>query len=211
MKKERKKIFTENRNKSGIYRWYNKITKKSYIGSSIYLTSRLKCYFSFKWLGKKILKSKSIIYNAILKYDYTDFRLDILEYCDKDSVIKREQYYIDILKPKYNIHNIAGSAFGFKHSKETKEKIRISALLRRGDKVSFYNKNHSLESKYLISISKSKSIKVIDVQMNYSKIFLGNKAAANYLNISLSTLNRYKFSKKLLKNKYLISNLNNLI
>ena len=36
----------------------------------------------------------------------------------------REQYYLDCLKPEYNILKIAGSSLGFKHSEETKVKIK---------------------------------------------------------------------------------------
>jgi hypothetical protein len=42
--------------------------------------------------------------------------LDILEYCLPDEILKREQYYIDNLKPNYNILKIAGSSLRLKHS-----------------------------------------------------------------------------------------------
>ena len=82
------------------------ITGKSYIGSSINLNKRFCTYFSLKHLGK--LKRSSVIYSAILKYSYLNFSLDILEYCKSELLIKREQYYIDLLKPEYNISKIAG-------------------------------------------------------------------------------------------------------
>lgn len=44
-----------------------------------------------------------MIYRALLKYSYSNFSLDILEYCELDVLIEREQYYINILKPEYNI------------------------------------------------------------------------------------------------------------
>jgi group I intron endonuclease len=36
----------------------------------------------------------------------------------------REQYYIDLLKPEYNILSIVGSTFGYKHTAETLEKFK---------------------------------------------------------------------------------------
>jgi hypothetical protein len=43
---------------------------------------------------------------ALLKYGYwpkpakaLNFKLDILEYCEKSHLIEREQYYLDLLKP----------------------------------------------------------------------------------------------------------------
>jgi group I intron endonuclease len=64
------------------------------------------------------------IYKAILKYGYTNFKLEILEYCDSNIVLLREQYYIDLLKPEYNILSLAGSSFGYKHTAETLEKFK---------------------------------------------------------------------------------------
>ena len=49
----------------------------------------------------------------------------ILVYCDKYDLIKREQYYLNKLNPEYNILKIGGSSRGFKHSKETKIKIKL--------------------------------------------------------------------------------------
>lgn len=46
-----------------------------------------------------MLKNKSIIYRALLKYGYINFTLEILEYTDISSVVEREQYYSDKLNP----------------------------------------------------------------------------------------------------------------
>ena len=62
-----------------------------------------------------------MIYKALLKNGYSNFTLEILEYCDLADLIKREQYYIDLLKPEYNILKIAGSLFEYKHSKKKLE------------------------------------------------------------------------------------------
>jgi group I intron endonuclease len=60
----------------------------------------------------------------ILKNGYSNFSFTILEYCDKKDLIKREQYYIDLLKPEYNICLIAGAPMaGRRHSVDTLAKI----------------------------------------------------------------------------------------
>lgn len=41
------------------------------------------------------------INTTLLKYGHYVFKLDILEYYNKNKLI--EQYYIDLLKPEYNI------------------------------------------------------------------------------------------------------------
>jgi group I intron endonuclease len=58
---------------------------------------------------KGIAKNSSYIYRALLKFGYSNFSLEILEYCDPSYTIGREQYYMDLFKPEYNILKIAGS------------------------------------------------------------------------------------------------------
>ena len=56
-----------------------------------------------------------VITKALLKYGYSVFSLEILEYCEALEAISREQYYLDLLKPEYNVLKIAGSSLGYKH------------------------------------------------------------------------------------------------
>lgn len=66
-------------------------------------------------------KHNMTIYKALLRYGYAGFRLEILEYCTLEELIEREQFYIDICKPEYNILKVAGSSFGFRHSEAYRE------------------------------------------------------------------------------------------
>lgn len=103
-------IIKEIKGKSGIYRWINNENGKSYIGSSVNLSARLYRYFS---LAHIIVQSKhSIICKSLVKYGYARVSFEILEYCNKNDVLVREQYYLDLLKPEYNILRIAGSSLG---------------------------------------------------------------------------------------------------
>ena len=43
-----------------------------------------------------------MIYRALLKNGYSNFQLEILEFCEPDLVLNREQYYLDLLDPEYN-------------------------------------------------------------------------------------------------------------
>jgi len=77
-------------------------------------------YYSIRFLKKEIKKNNSIIYRSLVKHGYSSFSLEILEYCEPKNCIEREQYYLDLLKPEYNILKNAGSSLGFKHSEESK-------------------------------------------------------------------------------------------
>ena len=69
---------------------------------------------------------KMILSTALIKYGYSNFSLEILEYCAPEKAIEREQYYLDLLKPEYNILRIAGSILGYKHSEETIAKLKMN-------------------------------------------------------------------------------------
>jgi len=89
-------IFKDNRGKSGIYLWENKINGNVYVGSSTSLTIRFIKYFN----SNHLLKYANMnICKALLKYGYSNFSFHILEYCESDMCLQREQYYIDLLKP----------------------------------------------------------------------------------------------------------------
>jgi group I intron endonuclease len=104
------------------------------VGSANDLSKRFRIYYSLLTIEKILNKSKSHILNALLKYGYSKFTLEILEYCDLADLIKREQYYIDLLKPEYNILQIAGSRLGSIHTKETLAKMSESL---KGEKKSY--------------------------------------------------------------------------
>ena len=113
-------LFADNRGKVGVYRWINKINGNTYVGSSINISVRMYTYFSLRSLAK----SNRPIDRALLKHGFSNFSLEILEYCNEDNVLKREQYFIDLLKPEYNIVQTAGSTLGYKHTPESLAKMR---------------------------------------------------------------------------------------
>lgn len=184
-KKDKLRIFKENNRKSGIYKWTNKINGKFYVGSAVNLTERLRGYFTPERLNKILLKSKSLISNSLLKYGYDNFSLDILEYCEPSLLLEREQYYLDLLNPKYNICKKAGSTFGKKHSLKTKNLISNSM------------KNYS---------TKIIRIKVINLETKNILYFSNNLEAGKYFGRCERTLRKYKNEKKLFLSKYLIIN-----
>jgi group I intron endonuclease len=105
----------------------NKVNGKSYIGSSVDLNARFSQYFSSKNLQGVLNKNESLISRALLKYGYSNFKLEVLEYCKPEQCIDREQYYLDTLPHEYNISSKAGSRLGCKHSEAACKKIREAA------------------------------------------------------------------------------------
>lgn len=105
---------------SGIYKIYNLIDDKIYIGSSRYIQSRWQAH-------KKLLENQkhhSIhLQRWVNKYGIDKLIFEIIEECDIDFLILREQYYLDTLKPKFNIRVNAKSNKGLKQSKEHTAKM----------------------------------------------------------------------------------------
>ena len=117
------------------------------------------------YLNKAFLKSKQNInmpiIKALLKYDYVNFSLWILEYVEPAFLTARETFYITHVMPYYNVLKEGYSSLGYKHTEETKKllselaKNRVHSdetkgLIARvvtGENNPFYNRNHSVESK----------------------------------------------------------------
>src|SRR5574339_437329 len=105
--------------KSGVYAIIRKDTNDMYIGSSKDIVRRLDVHFSQLRLNKHHSKYLQRVYN---KYGEHVLETRVLEYCGIDTIIDREQYYIDTFQPVFNTNDIAGRTvrFGFKHSEETR-------------------------------------------------------------------------------------------
>lgn len=145
-------IFKENVKKSFVYRWINKINGKDYLGSTSNAKSRLSTYYDRYSLNLTDMP----IYKAILKYGHSNFIFEIIEYCEPQEAIQREQYYLDLFDFDYNILEKANSSLGYKHTSETISKMKgrknllgykhteeTLAKLRENQT----NKNHSVEKK----------------------------------------------------------------
>lgn len=54
--------------------------------------------------------------------------MDVLEYCSKTKLLEREQIYLDLLIPDYNILKYAYSLLGYKHSQESLERLKAKII-----------------------------------------------------------------------------------
>ena len=230
---QKSSIIKENVGKSGVYRWVNIVNGKIYIGSSVNLSTRFKQYYNIKYISLY----KMPIYKALLKYGYLNFSLEILEYCDQTQCIEREQDYLDLLKPEYNILKTAGSLLGFKHSEESLSKISNALTGEKnpmsgklGENSHMFGRQISEQTRAKLSIaftgeknprygkpkpegsgSPSIKIKVFDILTNTSTIYNSMSETAKALNCPSSSISGY-FSRKRqtpFKKRYLLENSSN--
>lgn len=164
-----KQMRIDNKNKAGIYRIINKLNGKFYIGSSSSLTNRLnRHYYSSKYQEKSSIK---LLVSAFKKYGIENFSFEILEYCESSALadlLKREQYYLDLLKPAYNILTIAGSSKGSKWSEANKAKL--SDGRRKGKNSVWLGKTHTIETKLLMTLHNKKTQTLFCYIKNNSEI-----------------------------------------
>ena len=124
------------------------------IGQSKDLSKRFIKYFNLSYLK---YRNSLIISRVLIKYGYSNFSLEILEYCDEAELLIREQYYFDKLNPKYNILKVAGSSLNYHHTEETKAKISKSLKgVYVKEKSPLFGRVHTEETKSLMSLKKSK-------------------------------------------------------
>jgi group I intron endonuclease len=105
-------------NCSGIYAIFCK--DKLYIGSAVNLRIRINKHFSLLKAGKH---PNTYMQNSYIKYGLCSFSYKILECCNKENLIQREQFFIDKHKPivpkGFNVRIQADSCTGSKRSQES--------------------------------------------------------------------------------------------
>lgn len=121
-----RKISKENISKTGIYQIKNLINDKIYIGSS--KQGFAKRFSEHLYDLKNNDHHSQHLQKAYNKYGKENFIFEIIEVCNIEIVVEREQYWIDLTKcykrnHGYNILQKAYSSEGYKHSEESLKKI----------------------------------------------------------------------------------------
>lgn len=107
-----------------IYRIQNLKTGDFYVGSSNDFTYR-------KWCHIRDLNQRKhhspILQNSWNKHGEDAFLFAIVEIIqDSLELVKREQYYLDLWNPRYNVCKLAGSPLGIKHTYQAKMNMSLA-------------------------------------------------------------------------------------
>jgi group I intron endonuclease len=246
LKKDKKDILKDHEVKQGgVYLLFNKLNNHFYVGSTVSIKRRMKNYLNISYLNLQQNNNMPIT-KALLKYNYDSFSLIIIEYLldsapsrmhcirngdesspitlwwgDDSELKERETYWIKNLKPYYNVLQEGYRSVGYRHSEETKDKLRNLALGRlhlestkllisqalKGDKNPFYCKKHSLSSKDLISTKKSHGfIFVYDSLYNFLAVFNSLILLAKTIKANNNTLNLVLNKDRLFRGNWYIRN-----
>lgn len=136
-----------------IYLWTNLINNKKYVGQTQFFYERMSVY--------KRKGATPFLQNAINKYGIDNFDITILEKCPLDKLDEREQYWINFYssykrEDGYNICQYASTTRGYRHTEETKNKIRETRSQKEYIKPfkelnGMYGKHHTDEYKKMMS------------------------------------------------------------
>lgn len=159
----------------------NLINGKFYIGSAI--TNRINVRFRNHCIHGT---GSSRLNKAIKKYDLVNFAFVILEYypglIHKENLksnhlklIALETEYINKLNPEYNILESGFSSIGYKHSKETMDKMKANYSEARKLKIKNLNKNKKLSEDTKNLMRQSALLRYIDDSIK-TKIKLPSKS-----------------------------------
>lgn len=141
----------------GIYQITNLLNGKRYIGSAINLKKRWRAHLGDLRRGQH---KNQHLQRAFYRYGGEAFVFSVLEYVQTpDQLIEREQHYLDIILPQYNIAPIAGSSLGVKHTQGAR---RNMSKAHKGERGFWYGKHHSDDTKR--KISKAKKDKALSAQ-----------------------------------------------
>jgi len=105
---------------SGVYEILNTTNGKRYVGSAVNLRKRKGNHWH---LLRQNRHHNRYLQNAWNKYGEGAFGFSALEYWEPEFLISFEQWWINMLRPEYNICKVAGSPLGRKCTDETKAKM----------------------------------------------------------------------------------------
>lgn len=131
------KLYTEDKDKSGIYLIRNLINGKVYIGKAKCIYKRLKNHAGYLNL-KSLRHENSHLINSWHKYGRRNFAYCVLEYLplEEDLLSKKELEYIDLydsLNPDKGYNKRYDSSTGLIVSEETRQKLSEAQIKRFSD------------------------------------------------------------------------------
>lgn len=174
---------------SAIYKIQSLIKpERIYIGSAVNISSRWNLHLNYL----KNNKHHSIkLQNHYNKYSKSDLCFSIVEPCFPQFLTVREQYYLNTLKPFFNICKTAGSPLGLKRSDESKQKNREAHL----------GKKATSETKQKLSIANKGKIITEETRQKYRISKMGNKYSSGCTHIC-SEETKKKLSERIISEEW---------
>jgi group I intron endonuclease len=173
---------------SGIYQIKNLVNGKVYIGSSVNIKAR---WNTHKSSLRKNLHHSPALQRAWNKYGPDAFEFSILEIVeDQSKIFERETHYVAKFnsangRDGYNTLVVGGSAAGYRHSDEAREKMSQAQKSIPYEKrleycVSFKGKKHTEETKLKMSLNSKRVSPTEEQRLAISKVHKGKQISAEH-------------------------------
>ena len=141
----------------GVYAISNQVNGKRYVGSAVNVRKRWQIHLARL---RHEHHSNPHLQAAFLKYGEEAFVLSLLEQVeDTGRLIVCEQYFLDTLKPEYNIASVAGSPLGVRRTEETRRKLSKIATGRHVSEETRRKMSEAHKGKHLSDETKRKMSK----------------------------------------------------
>lgn len=108
---------------TGVYHIKSLSTGRLYVGSAVSIKKRWKEHLRGLDSGNH---HSRFLARSWAKNGPSDFEFKILLNCEKEDLILYEQILLDAYRPDYNTSPTAGSQLGYRHSEETKAKLKAA-------------------------------------------------------------------------------------
>jgi group I intron endonuclease len=189
----------------GVYKITNIVNDKCYIGSSKNIKKR---WYEHKRRLRKGIHHSQYLQKSFNKYGENNFVFEMLDYCEPDELLVIEQQYFDEIKPEYIILKIAGRVDGYRHTEETKARLReISKNQKRKPcsdetkiKISEANKGKIFTDEHKEKLSKAHLGKTLSDE-HKSNIKIKTNSEVMRQKQELSVVSRLKNKKRLNKKR----------
>lgn len=138
-------VYSELKSFAGIYLIINLVNGKMYVGSGT--VGRIPMRFHKHLFSGK---GSQLVWNAVKKYGLNNFAFLILDKINNftpknnQKLIDLENFYIKLLAPEYNLAPQAGNTLGYKHSENTKTKMKLNYSSERREKIASLNRGQKL-------------------------------------------------------------------
>lgn len=196
----------ENKHKTGIYMIFNLKNGKFYIGSAI--TNRINTRFRNHCIHGT---GSPLLNKAINKYGLENFVFLILEYfphlVNKENLkgnhiklLELETNYINIYKPKYNILVSGFSSLGYKHNKETLDKMKANFSEARKQILSKLHKNKTLSENTKNLIREKALLRFNQNNINIKKMAIINSKPVILYNLDGTIHSKYPGIRAIARN-----------
>lgn len=175
------KIKKLSQGQSGVYKITNIKNKNQYIGSVITKKASLNRLYA-RFRNHFFNHHKPFpISRAVKKYGVANFSWEILEFTNIETTRTRETYYIQTLKPEYNLLESAENSLGYSHTPETLVKMKTKYSQERREKIRNLNRNKKLSPEIRKKMSQAARQRTLEQNQKHHQI--------------CESFNKHRFSK----------------